>query len=65
MSILASLRLGDLLEMVLGPLCNPFQANTRQEEKVDLKEIASPGKLLQGQKAKASGTEPDIDEGKN
>lgn len=64
MGILASLRLGDLLEMVLGPLCNPFQ-NTRQEEKVDLKEIASPGKLLQGQKAKASGTEPDIDEGKN
>lgn len=62
--ILASLSLGDL-KMGLGPSVTLAQAKAGHKEKVDLKEIASLGKLLRGQKAKASGTEPDIDEGKN
>lgn len=62
---MAKLSLDDLLKMGWGPSATFVQVKARQEEKAELKEIASPGKLLQGQKAKASGTERDIDEGKN
>lgn len=62
---MAKLSLDDLLKMGWGPSAIFVQAKARREEKAELKEMASPGNLLQGQKAKASGTEPDIDEGKN
>lgn len=59
--ILPSLSLGHLLRVKAVTLA---QAKARQKEKVELKETVSPGKLLQEQKAKASVTEPNINEGK-